>query len=226
MHSKRFLVECLDERVALGRASEIIHFVQWDGDAWRCLGEKSLLFIRCASGFPLDECIVAWSERNRKEHSPKGHCPEASDISNPGGGSTGDNHGQVHQGSLTSGVDSSTTLDNPSVGVVEPLLQREIQRGPDFLRDRSVRLNADLSSDQERWHPDHPKTGVLYLGRINQGMVAGRPPIEFRRGRFSPRFFIVKEDHKFQRIADPKRHMSDKKRKELLTERDRVGMSS
>lgn len=41
-------------------------------------------------------------------------------------------------------------------------------------------------------------------------------------GGFLPRFLIVKEDYKFQRIADPRRHMTDKQRSELATERERV----
>jgi len=41
-------------------------------------------------------------------------------------------------------------------------------------------------------------------------------------GGFLPRFLIVKEDYKFQRIADPRRHMNDKQRSELATQREKV----
>jgi hypothetical protein len=41
-------------------------------------------------------------------------------------------------------------------------------------------------------------------------------------GGFLPRFLIVKEDYKFQRIADPRRHMNDKQRSELATARDKA----
>jgi hypothetical protein len=41
-------------------------------------------------------------------------------------------------------------------------------------------------------------------------------------GGFLPRFLIVKEDYKFQRIADPRRHMNDQQRAELATEREKV----
>lgn len=41
-------------------------------------------------------------------------------------------------------------------------------------------------------------------------------------GGFLPRFLIVKEDYKFQRIADPRRHMNDKQRSELATAREKV----
>lgn len=41
-------------------------------------------------------------------------------------------------------------------------------------------------------------------------------------GGFLPRFLIVKEDYKYQRIADPRRHQNDKQRSELATERERV----
>jgi len=41
-------------------------------------------------------------------------------------------------------------------------------------------------------------------------------------GGFLPRFLIVKEDYKFQRIADPRRHMTDIQRATLATEREKV----
>lgn len=41
-------------------------------------------------------------------------------------------------------------------------------------------------------------------------------------GGFLPRFLIVKEDYKYQRIADPRRHMNDLQRAELATTRERV----
>ena len=41
-------------------------------------------------------------------------------------------------------------------------------------------------------------------------------------GGFLPRFLIVKEDHKFQRIAVPSRHMNDLQRAELATAREKV----
>lgn len=41
-------------------------------------------------------------------------------------------------------------------------------------------------------------------------------------GGFLPRFLIVKEDYKQQRIADPRRHMNDLQRAELGTAREKV----
>ena len=41
-------------------------------------------------------------------------------------------------------------------------------------------------------------------------------------GGFLPRFLIVKEDYKYQRIADPRRHMTDQQRSELATAREKV----
>jgi hypothetical protein len=41
-------------------------------------------------------------------------------------------------------------------------------------------------------------------------------------GGFLPRFLIVKEDYKYQRIADPRRMMNDQQRSELATEREKV----
>lgn len=41
-------------------------------------------------------------------------------------------------------------------------------------------------------------------------------------GGFLPRFLIVKEDYKFQRIADPRRMMTDEQRSQLVTEREKV----
>jgi hypothetical protein len=41
-------------------------------------------------------------------------------------------------------------------------------------------------------------------------------------GGFLPRFLIVKEDYKYQRIADPRRQMNDKQRSDLAIERERV----
>lgn len=41
-------------------------------------------------------------------------------------------------------------------------------------------------------------------------------------GGFLPRFLIVKEDYKHQRIADPRRHMNDMQRSELATAREKV----
>jgi Protein of unknown function (DUF3987) len=41
-------------------------------------------------------------------------------------------------------------------------------------------------------------------------------------GGFLPRFLIVKEDYKFQRIADPRRHMNDAQRAELAAAREKV----
>lgn len=41
-------------------------------------------------------------------------------------------------------------------------------------------------------------------------------------GGFLPRFLIVKEDYKFQRIADPRRHQTDQQRHELLLARDKA----
>jgi Protein of unknown function (DUF3987) len=41
-------------------------------------------------------------------------------------------------------------------------------------------------------------------------------------GGFLPRFLIVKEDYKFQRIADPRRHMNDQQRSELAGQREKV----
>ena len=41
-------------------------------------------------------------------------------------------------------------------------------------------------------------------------------------GGFLPRFLIVKEEYKYQRIADPRRHMNDLQRAELETARDKV----
>lgn len=41
-------------------------------------------------------------------------------------------------------------------------------------------------------------------------------------GGFLPRFLIVKEDYKFQRIADPRRHMTDEQRAELAAQREKV----
>jgi Protein of unknown function (DUF3987) len=41
-------------------------------------------------------------------------------------------------------------------------------------------------------------------------------------GGFLPRFLIVKEDYKYQRIADPRRHMNDQQRSELATAREKV----
>lgn len=41
-------------------------------------------------------------------------------------------------------------------------------------------------------------------------------------GGFLPRFLIVKEDYKYQRVADPRRHMNDKQRSELAMQREKV----
>jgi hypothetical protein len=41
-------------------------------------------------------------------------------------------------------------------------------------------------------------------------------------GGFLPRFLIVKEDYKYQRIADPRRHMNDAQRKDLEIAREQV----
>lgn len=47
-------------------------------------------------------------------------------------------------------------------------------------------------------------------------------PSNSGEGGFLPRFFIVKEDYKAQRIANPMWVMGEKERLQLLTERDRV----
>lgn len=67
------------------------------------------------------------------------------------------------------------------------------------------------------------KPECCILGGSTKEWLQDALPSNSGEGGFLPRFFIVKEDHKFQRIADPKRHMSEKKHKELLSERDRVG---
>jgi hypothetical protein len=66
------------------------------------------------------------------------------------------------------------------------------------------------------------KPECCILGGSTKEWLQDALPSNSGDGGFLPRFFIVKEDHKFQRIADPKRHISDKKWKELLSERDRV----
>lgn len=60
------------------------------------------------------------------------------------------------------------------------------------------------------------------LGGSTKAWLQDMLPNNAGEGGFLPRFFIVKEDYKYQRIADPRRHMSDKQRGELARRRERV----
>lgn len=66
------------------------------------------------------------------------------------------------------------------------------------------------------------KPECAVMGGSTRAWLQEMLPNNAGEGGFLPRFLIVKEDYKFQRIADPRRHMSDKQRLELLNERDRV----
>jgi hypothetical protein len=66
------------------------------------------------------------------------------------------------------------------------------------------------------------KPECAVMGGSTRAWLQEMLPNNAGEGGFLPRFLIVKEDYKFQRIADPRRHMTDKQRTELLNERDRV----
>lgn len=60
------------------------------------------------------------------------------------------------------------------------------------------------------------------MGGSTKAWLQDALPTNSGEGGFLPRFLIVKEDYKEQRVADPRRLMTDKQRRELATERDRV----
>ena len=60
------------------------------------------------------------------------------------------------------------------------------------------------------------------MGGSTRQWLQDMMPSTAGEGGFLPRFLIVKEDYKFQRIADPRRHMSDIQRAKLATEREKV----
>lgn len=57
------------------------------------------------------------------------------------------------------------------------------------------------------------------LGGSTKAWLQDMLPNNAGEGGFLPRFFIVKEDYKFQRIADPRRYMSERQRIRLEFER-------
>lgn len=67
---------------------------------------------------------------------------------------------------------------------------------------------------------DEPECCIL--GGSTKAWLQDMLPNNAGEGGFLPRFFIVKEDYKYQRIADPRRHMSDRQRAELGKARERV----
>jgi hypothetical protein len=67
------------------------------------------------------------------------------------------------------------------------------------------------------------KPECAVMGGSTKAWLQDALPNNSGEGGFLPRFLIVKEDHKYQRIADPRRHMSDAQFRELQIERERVG---
>lgn len=66
------------------------------------------------------------------------------------------------------------------------------------------------------------KPECAVMGGSTKTWLQDMLPNNAGEGGFLPRFFIVKEDYKGQRVADPRRLMTDKQRRELAMERDRV----
>lgn len=66
------------------------------------------------------------------------------------------------------------------------------------------------------------KPECCIMGGSTKAWLQDALPSNSGEGGFLPRFFIVKEDYKAQRIANPMWVMGDLERKALLTERDRV----
>lgn len=67
-----------------------------------------------------------------------------------------------------------------------------------------------------------PRPECCVMGGSTKQWLQDMLPNTAGEGGFLPRFLIVKEDYKFQRIADPRRQMTDQQRSELATHRDKV----
>ena len=66
------------------------------------------------------------------------------------------------------------------------------------------------------------KPECCILGGSTKSWLQDALPSNSGEGGFLPRFFIVKEDHKYQRVADPRRMMTERQRENLNVERIRV----
>lgn len=66
------------------------------------------------------------------------------------------------------------------------------------------------------------KPECCILGGSTKAWLQDMLPNNAGEGGFLPRFFIVKEDNKFQRVADPRRMMTERQRESLAVERIRV----
>jgi hypothetical protein len=66
------------------------------------------------------------------------------------------------------------------------------------------------------------KPECCILGGSTKAWLQDMLPNNAGEGGFLPRFFIVKEDHKFQRVADPRRMQTERQREALAVERIRV----
>lgn len=67
-----------------------------------------------------------------------------------------------------------------------------------------------------------PKPECCILGGSTKAWLQDMLPSNAGEGGFLPRFFIVKEDNKFQRVADPRRMMTEKQREALEVQRVEV----
>ena len=66
------------------------------------------------------------------------------------------------------------------------------------------------------------KPECCFVGGSTKEWLQEMMPHNSGEGGFLPRFLIIKEDHKFQRIADPSRALSDREHLELATFRQKV----
>lgn len=67
---------------------------------------------------------------------------------------------------------------------------------------------------------EHPECSVM--GGSTKEWLQDMMPTTSTEGGFLPRFFIVKEDYKYQRIADPSRFLTQRQRAEIVGLRDKV----
>lgn len=99
----------------------------------------------------------------------------------------------------------------------EKYMEGTIPYVTDLLDLAPARIRTKGSGSQVVEHPE-----CAIFGGSTKEWLQDMMPSTSTEGGFLPRFFIVKEDYKYQRIADPSRLLTEKQRSELLTLRDKA----
>lgn len=180
------MVKRMDGSMGTDRASTFFYSFFGDGDAGGSFREARLFRFRCPPSLPPNQSPLDWAEWNWQIHRAAGHCPQTIDLPFTGWADQADGvYGEVNEGGDAPGSNDQSSFDNPRFGVVESVLEGEIQRGDDPLYHGSPGPRPDKGEDEE-WRKSYNSIPrVLHLGGVYQGMVA-RNATHDERGRWLP----------------------------------------